>query len=215
MSSSFFCWRTIVVTSASSARLLMPRISSARWTVQVAIAALLLSIYGDEIGQVVLALFVRGANRVECGEQRGEVERVDAGIDFGNRLLRGGGVALLDDLRDLPAGADDAAVAEGPGKFAVITVAAAAASGCVASSAFTESTRSNGASPDSSTTVPFAFQDGRVCSSAWPVPSCCSCVTNWRRVRFASDRFTSPAPWPTTIVMLRAAVRRRSSDRAR
>ena len=151
--------------------------------------ALLLAIDRDEIGQVVLALFVRGADRVERGEQRGEVERVDAGIDFGDRLLRGGGVALLDDLRDLAAacgrcGRSRTAAA----RFAVITVAAAAASWCVASSAFSESTVSNGTSPDSSTTVPLLpSRSGRVCSSAWPVPSCCSCVTNCRRVRFASD----------------------------
>ena len=38
INSSFFCWRTMVLTSASSVRLLMPRISSARSTVQVATA---------------------------------------------------------------------------------------------------------------------------------------------------------------------------------
>src|SRR5688572_28267840 len=74
----------------------------------------LLPINGDEIRQVVLALLVRGANRVERLEERLEREGVDAGVDLGNFALRVGGVALLDDLRDAAPGgrtaADDASV---------------------------------------------------------------------------------------------------------
>ena len=74
----------------------------------------LFAIDRDEIGQVVLALFVGGADRIECGKERRQIERVDAGVDFVDRLLRRRGVAFLDDLRDLAVGADDSAVAEGP-----------------------------------------------------------------------------------------------------
>ena len=95
----------------------------------------------------------------------------------------GDGVALLDDLRDLAVGADDAAVAEGPwqvrGDHGGGGLGFRSAS---SSSAFSESTVSSGTSPDSSTTVPvLPSRSGRVCSSAWPVPSCCSCVTNCSR----------------------------------
>ena len=77
---------------------------------------LLLAIDRDEIGEVVLTLFVRGADVVERGEERSEIEGVNAGVDLGNRLLRRAGIALFDDLRDLAAGADDASVAKGPRK---------------------------------------------------------------------------------------------------
>jgi hypothetical protein len=81
----------------------------------------LLAINRHEIRKVVLALLVRGANRIERLEQWLEREGVDAGVDLCDLALGVGGVALLDDLSDAAprgrAAANDAPVTEGTREF--------------------------------------------------------------------------------------------------
>ena len=69
---------------------------------------------GEDVGQVDLALIIVGAQRGQGGAQEVRVEGVDARVDFVDRGLLGGGVALLDDRGDRARGvADDATVAGG------------------------------------------------------------------------------------------------------
>ena len=74
----------------------------------------LFAIDGDQVRQVVLALVVRRANRIEGAKQRRQVEGIDSRVDFRDLLLRRRGVALFDNLRDASVGPDDASVTEGP-----------------------------------------------------------------------------------------------------
>ncbi|CKR53161.1 Uncharacterised protein [Mycobacterium tuberculosis] len=69
---------------------------------------------GDDVGEVELLLGVVGAQPAQCGPQRGDVEGVDAGVDFADFPLRWCRVGLLHDRHDFVIlGAQDAAVAEG------------------------------------------------------------------------------------------------------
>ena len=181
--------------------------------------ALLFAIDRDQIGQVVLALFVRGADRVERVEQRRQIERVDAGVDFGDRLLRrrwrraprrssrsGRWCGRCGRSRTAAAGS------------AVTTWRPRRLRACVSSSACSGCRVSSGTSPDSSTTVPgLAFEERRASAAArGRCPSCCSWSTNWSLRRLASDALTSSAPWPTTSVMLAGCqARPRSAGRVR
>ena len=66
----------------------------------------------DDVGEVELLLGVVGAQPVQRRAQHLDVERVDAGVDLADGLLRPGGVDLFDDADDLAVlGAQDAAVA--------------------------------------------------------------------------------------------------------
>ena len=66
---------------------------------------------GDQVGQVVLPLRVLSGNAPQRIEQRAEVERIDAGVDFLDLPLGRRGIPLLDDASEPPAGPDDAAIA--------------------------------------------------------------------------------------------------------
>ena len=113
ISSSFFVCRTMAPTSASSRRLLMPRISSGFATRHCGDGQPALPVDADQVRQVVLALRVLGRDAAHGVEQRAKVEGVDAALISCDRPLVGRGVALLDDPRDAAGLADDAAVAVG------------------------------------------------------------------------------------------------------
>ena len=72
---------------------------------------------GDDVGEVLLALRVVGADVGQRVAQHVGVEGVDAGVDLGERALGVGGVLVLDDLLDPPAvAAHDPAVARRVGE---------------------------------------------------------------------------------------------------
>ena len=76
-----------------------------------------------DLGEVVLAVRIVGGELIDAGEQFGDVEGVDAGVDLADLLLLAAELLLLDDGFDLvgDAAVDDAAhdasVAEGIGRL--------------------------------------------------------------------------------------------------
>ena len=68
-----------------------------------------------DVGEVVLALRVVGADHAQRGRQEAPAEAEDPGVDLVDVELFGGGVAVLDDAGDVVVLADahDAAVAGG------------------------------------------------------------------------------------------------------
>ena len=66
---------------------------------------------GDQVGQVILALRVLGADAPQRVEKPFQVEGIDPGIDFLDLPLRRRGVTLLDDPGHLAPGPDDPPVA--------------------------------------------------------------------------------------------------------
>ena len=113
INSSFFVCLTIRLTSASSVRLLMPRISCGLSTSKRFDRQLPPAVDGDQIGQVVLALRVLRRDPAQGVEQRRQVEGIDAAVDFPNLAHLRGGVALLHDPGNPPLRPDDSAVAVG------------------------------------------------------------------------------------------------------
>ena len=111
ISSSFLFCLMIALTSASSLRVLMPRISRGVVHDDGFDRQLPPAIDGNQVGQIVLALGVPGRDGSQRVEQRCQVERVDAAVDFLDALLGRRGIALLDDPRNPAADPDDAAVA--------------------------------------------------------------------------------------------------------
>ena len=65
----------------------------------------------DQVGEVILALRVRRPEPAQGREQRLEIERVDAAVDFADLALLRRGVLVLDDGHQLIAAADDPPVA--------------------------------------------------------------------------------------------------------
>ena len=65
----------------------------------------------EDVGEVLLALCIVGAQVRQAVAQDGGVENVDAGVDLADQELFVRGVAVLDDSGDLSAGAHDPPVA--------------------------------------------------------------------------------------------------------
>ena len=97
--------------SASSLRLLTPRISRGSSTRQGLDAQPAVAVNPDQVGQVVLALRVCGPDLLSAAKQRLEVESVDAAVDLADLALRRRRVLVLDDRRNRAIRPDDAAVA--------------------------------------------------------------------------------------------------------
>ena len=137
------------------------------------------AVQADDVGEVLLALGVVGADVGERLAQSGPVEGVDAGRDLVDRARRVVGVLVLDDRRDaLGRRAPPGRSPSGRRTRAVSSVVAALASWCVASSSCSVAAVSSGASPGTTTTVPStSLRVSRATRTACPVPSCVSWTT--------------------------------------
>ena len=186
------------VDAEDLARVLEPH----RFHVQPALA-----IDPHEIGQIVLPLGVRRADRSQRVEQRLRREGVNAAVDLVDRALSRASRPCA--RRSPRCGRPGGRSGRNPPDRrtrAVNTVAAAPDRSCVATSSRRVAARSSGTSPDSNTTVPRAPAR---CVSAWsracPVPSCGSCNAKRRPSRSGSARRTSSARWPTTTTVVLAS----------
>ena len=196
----------------------MPRISSARCDRPGGDRALLLAIDRDEIRKVVLALLVGGADAVERGEQRREIEGVDAGVDFGDLAFCVGEASRSSTIFVMrAAGADDAAVAEGPRQLRGDHGRGRVGLGVRREQRLQRARRTAAARRPTA---------GRRCRSCLRAAAASAAARGRFRaaapasrtaasVRFASDAFTSSAPWPTTTVMLAGNSAERSAGRVR